>query len=183
MATDTVTADTVKLLDAATARLGGAIVGSTVFRGQAEVEVGARDIISVLRLLKDDPELAFDCLADLTCVDYLEFPEPKPGRFGIVYILRSTRHGRILRIKVYLPAEDPEIPSASGIWKAADWAEREIYDMYGVFFGGHPDLRRILMPEGYEGHPLRKDYPVKGRGERDNFPVYSPAEDKGGGGA
>jgi NADH/F420H2 dehydrogenase subunit C len=128
--------------------------------------------------LRDDPELAFDRLADITCVDYMSFPEKKPGRFGVVYILHSLKSGRRLRVKVYLPADRPEIASATGLWKAAEWAEREVYDMYGVVFIGHPDLRRILMPDEYDGHPLRKDYPLRGRGERDAFPVYR-ADDGG----
>ncbi len=92
----------------------------------------------------------------------------------MVYNLCSIGTGARARVKAFVPEGDPEIDSASALWKAAPWAEREVYDLYGIRFRNHPDLKRILMPDDYEGHPLRKDYPLQGRGERQNFPRYAP---------
>ncbi len=113
-------------------------------------------IVEALQFLKSEPGFEYDFLADLTATD--EEVEP---RFEIVYNLRSiTRHWRI-RVKCRC-AESESVPTAIPVWPAANWAEREVWDMYGVKFEGHPDLRRILMDERWEGHPLRKDYPLKG---------------------
>ena len=94
-------------------------------------------------------------------------------RFAVVYQLNSIEHNARLRVQAYVPEDPCEIDTVSGIWDSANWGEREAFDMYGVVFKGHPDLKRILMPDNYEGHPLRKDYPLKGRGERDNFPKFA----------
>jgi NADH-quinone oxidoreductase subunit C len=112
-------------------------------------------------------------------MDFLKYPlellerEDVPERFAVVYQLTSLEHNARLRVKAYVPEEPCEIATATELWPAANWAEREVYDLYGIRFTGHPDLRRILMPENYQGHPLRKDYPLKGRGERDHFPKYT----------
>lgn len=154
---------------------GASVLDWTEFRGQPCLHVKRESIVKVLTFLRDDAK--FDLFTDLTCVDTLRLPDemqPKYGeRFTVVYHLTSTEQGARLRIKAYVPEDPAEIDTASGVYLGANWAEREAFDMFGVIFKGHRDLRRILMPENYEGHPLRKDYPLKGRGERDNFPKYT----------
>lgn len=128
-------------------------------RGQAVVVVPRDAAGNALALLRDDPALRFDRLCDLTCVDYLG----RSPRFEVVYQLHSlTTHER-LRVKVPVPADDPTIPSVVPLWRSANWAEREAWDLFGIRFLGHPDLRRILMYPEFEGHPLRKDYELNRR--------------------
>jgi NADH-quinone oxidoreductase subunit C len=129
-------------------------------------------VLEILRFLRDAPEAACDYLIDLCGVDYLG--RGMPERFAVVYHLMSYARRHTIRIRAFVPEGDPEIDSAAGLWPAADWAEREAYDMVGIRFRGHPGLSRILLPETFEGHPLRKDYPLRGRGERDRFPKYVP---------
>jgi len=117
----------------------------------------------------------FDMLAELTAVDYLEYPDAA-DRFGVIYGLLNTATGERLIVKTFLNPPDLRLPSVYPLWRAADWMEREVFDMYGITFAGHPDLRRILMPEEFTAFPLRKDYPLRGRGERHNFPVLTRAE-------
>src|SRR5713226_3006874 len=112
---------------------------------------------AVARALRDAPGLQFDVLTELTCVDLY----PREPRFELVYMLVSTRARRRARVKVRLPASDARIDTASGIWPAANWLEREVWDLFGIVFDGHADLRRLLMPEDWDGYPLRKDYPVQ----------------------
>jgi NADH-quinone oxidoreductase subunit C len=114
-------------------------------------------------------------LAELTAIDYLKYPNAT-DRFGVVYILLNITTGERVVVKTALNEPEPTLPSAFPLWKGADWMEREVYDMYGIRFIGHPDLRRILMPEAFTSFPLRKDYPLRGRGERHNFPVITRAE-------
>jgi NADH-quinone oxidoreductase subunit C len=114
-------------------------------------------------------------LIDVTAVDYLHYPDAR-DRFGVVYALLNTATGERVYVKTYLNEPDLTLPSAFPLWKAADWMEREVYDMFGIVFAGHPDLRRILMPEEFTAFPLRKDYPLRGRGERHNFPYITRAE-------
>ena len=122
--------------------------------------VAARDgLIELLTFLRDAPGFQFNFLSDLSGLDLGEFAEP---RFAVNYHLYSLVHNHRLRVKVFLDEEDPHVPTVSGIWATANWHEREVYDFFGVIFDGHPDLRRILMPADYEGHPLRKDFPIKG---------------------
>ena len=139
--------------------------------GQTCVETDRGRVLDLLRFLRDDPELAFDCLMDLTAVDWLN--QGMPERFCVVYTLLSYRDNEYFRVKAWVPEEDPVIDSVSGLWKSAPWAEREVYDLYGIEFEGHPDLKRLMLPEYYTGHPLRKDYPVTGAGERDHFQKYN----------
>jgi NADH-quinone oxidoreductase subunit C len=128
-------------------------------RGQAVVVAPAAALPDVLRTLRDDAELAFDLLADLSAVDYLG----RSPRYEVVYQLQSvTRHHR-LRVKVRVDGPEPVVPTASDLWKSANWAEREVWDMFGIRFAGHPDLRRILMYPEFDGHALRKDYPLDRR--------------------
>lgn len=126
----------------------------TAFDGDAVVSVPADRAYDVLEFLKDDPELQFHMLVDLCGVDYAERPE----RFEVVYTVRSFKVGRHLRLRAALPSANPAIRSVTPLFKAADWCEREAYDMFGIVFEGHPNLRRILTHEEFVGHPLRKDY-------------------------
>ena len=138
---------------------------------QTAISVKPKKILRILKLLKEDSELAFDYLQDVCGVDYLN--QGMPERFAVVYNLYSFKNNAHIRVKTFVPEENPAIDSVSSLWASADWAEREVYDMYGIKFNNHPNLKRILLPDGYVGHPLRKDYPLQGRGERDNFPKYA----------
>lgn len=140
-------------------RFGDALLEVKVWRNETTLVVRPQDIQSVCRFLRDDPDLAFDFLSDVTGVDRLKLPESSP-RFEVVYHLYSLPHKRRLRLKVRV-GEGESVPTVTGVWETANWHEREVYDLFGVPFGGHPDLRRILMPDDWEGHPLRKDYPVE----------------------
>ncbi len=131
-------------------------------RDQAVVWIQASKSLEMLRWLKDDAGQLYDMLSDVTGVDYGD------GRtIEVIYQLFSTKHKRPLRVRCKLPLDKLEIDSVVVLWKSADWLEREVYDLFGVTFVGHPDLRRILMPDDYEeGHPLRKDFPLRGRFSR-----------------
>ena len=150
--------------------LAEGVTADGAFAGQSWVETDRGHVLDILRFLRDDPELAFDCLMDLAAVDWLD--QGRPERFCVVYNLFSFKNNAYFRVKAWVPEEDPVLDSASGLWKSAPWAEREVYDMHGIEFEGHPDLKRLMLPEYYTGHPLRKDYPLRGMGERDNFPKY-----------
>lgn len=128
------------------------------FRGQVALVIRKDGAKEILRYLHETPELAFDYLADLCGVDYLDKKEP---RFEVVYHLYSIKHRGLLRVRVEVPEEDCSVDSVTDIWAGANWHERECYDLFGVTFKGHPDLRRVLLPEDWEGYPLRKDYPLK----------------------
>jgi NADH-quinone oxidoreductase subunit C len=136
-----------------------ALLDTHAQHGDATALVERAKILDVLGLLKDDPALEFDMLTDLTAVDYL----PRTPRFEVVYHLVSTRRVYRVRIKAPVPAEDASIASAVDLFPSANWMEREVWDLYGIRFEGHPDLRRILLYEEFEGHPLRKDYPKERR--------------------
>lgn len=127
--------------------------------GEVTIVIRRDRLIELMQFLRAEPSLNFDFLSDTSGVDLGEFAEP---RFAVAYHLYSLPHNHRLRIKVFLEEDDAWVPTVSEIWKSAGWLEREIYDMFGVDFVGHPDLRRILMPADYEGYPLRKDFPVKG---------------------
>jgi NADH-quinone oxidoreductase subunit C len=146
-----------------------------VFRGPPFAVVDREHLLPVLDFLKHDAALSFEFLMDVTAVDHLllELPEIRE-RFAVVYQLYSLTHNHRFRLKARVPEADPRLPSACELWKSALWAEREVHDMFGIEFEGNPDLRRLLMPEDYPGFPLRKDYPLRGRGERDAFPQYGP---------
>lgn len=148
-------------------------VETSEFRGQTRAVVPRETIFDALKFLKE--ELGFDMLADLTCVDYLAY-RGAPGRFGLVYLLINTESGERLTVRVFVDDPNPAVPSAVPLWEGANWLEREVWDLFGVRFEGHPDLRRIVLPEQFTTHPLRKDYPMQGRGERHNFPVITRAE-------
>lgn len=139
---------------------------------QVCVRVQPDQVLDVMRFLREDERCTFEQLCDLTCIDYLDFPKAR-DRFGVSYSLLSITLGHRLWLKCFVNDPDPEVPSVTGIWWGADWMEREVYDMFGIRFAGHPDLRRILTWEGFEANPLRKDYPIQGRGEREDFEVVS----------
>jgi len=145
------------------------VLGEGAHAGQRWVNVRRERIVEILTALRD--EVPFEFLMDLTAVDWLD--KGMPERFSVVYQLYSLTHNDYYRVKAWLPEADPSIATASGIWKAANWGEREVYDMYGLGFDGHPDLKRILLPESYPGFPLRKDYPLIGHGERYDFPKHT----------
>jgi len=128
------------------------------FRGELTVVVPREHIRQVAEFLRSDPELKFTFLSDLSGVD--RFPvEP---RFEVNYHLVSLERRERLRLKVRVAGDDPRVETVTSVWPTANWHERETFDLFGVRFEGHPDLRRILLPENWEGHPLRKDYPVEG---------------------
>jgi NADH-quinone oxidoreductase subunit C len=144
-----------RLLD----RLPDAVLGTHAHRGDATALVAAERLPEVLALLRDDPDLAFEMLSDVTCVDHLG----EDPRFELVYHLYSVAKNHRVRLKARVPEAAPEAPSAVPLYPSADWLEREVYDLYGIRFRGHPDLRRLLLYDGFEGHPLRKDYPKEKR--------------------
>jgi len=124
---------------------------------QPTIFVSRDDLPALALALRDRPDLAFTLLAELTAVDYW----PREPRFEVVYILVSMEHRRRLRLKVRLHGDDAHVVTMTEVWPAANWLEREVWDLYGIQFDGHPDPRRLLMPEDWEGYPLRKDYPVQ----------------------
>lgn len=149
-------------------RLADAFLDEGEHAGQKWAVVQRERCIEALTLLRD--EIGFDVLMDLTAVDWLD--KGMPERFCLVYQLYSMAENQYFRVKCWVPEHEPEADTAIGVWKAANWAEREIWDLFGIQFRGHPDLRRLVLPFEYEGHPLRKDYPLIGRGERHSFPRY-----------
>lgn len=165
------------------------------FRDQVTLVVPREHIVPVCAFLRDDPNLRYDMLAELNSVDYLGYPNAK-HRFAVNYGLTSIPHNNRLWLKVFLDPErdtapgseanqirdeeiiekgDPglKVPSVCGVWPGAEWMEREVYDMMGIIFTGHPDLRRILTWNGYGNYPLRKDYPLRGVGERERYKIVT----------
>lgn len=136
------------------------------------VDVPADALVAVMTFLRDDTATRFEQLTDLTCVDYLNFRGAR-NRFGVTYALLSLTLGHRLWAKVWVNDPNPTVPSVTNIWKGANWLEREVFDLFGITFTGHPDPRRIMMWEGFKSFPLRKDYPLRGRGEREDFPVIT----------
>ncbi|HJP37230.1 MAG TPA: NADH-quinone oxidoreductase subunit C [Gammaproteobacteria bacterium] len=171
--------------------LGTALVSQTVEYGELTVVVQADAILAVAKTLRDEPELAFRQLSDLAGIDYLSFgqcdwqtrgatdsgfsrgvstpeaeiPEAVPSRFAVVYHLLSIEHNCRVRVKAYLNDDAPRIDSVVEVWPSADWYEREAFDLFGILFDSHPDLRRILTDYGFIGHPFRKDFPLEGHVE------------------
>lgn len=155
------TNQTVKYADASLIRtkFAGSVTDVQESLGEITVVTKREGLIELMTFLKNDPGLRFNYLSDLSGVDLGEFAAP---RFAVAYHLYSITHNHRLRVKVFLEEDDARLPTLSGVWKNADWHEREAYDLFGIEFDGHPDPRRILMPYDYEGHPLRKDFPLKG---------------------
>lgn len=153
----------------------------TEFRGQSTLIVEPSDLLRVMRFLRDDERCAYNFLSDVAGIDYLGYPTPTAGRFAVIYNLCAYSRDDRFFVKVFL---DPSIPtdgieedpalyldSVTELWPGAEWPEREVFDMFGVRFRNHPDLRRILTWKDYPAHPLRKDYPLRGRGERERYAV------------
>jgi NADH-quinone oxidoreductase subunit C len=138
-------------------RFPASVLNVTTFREEVNVTVPKKDIFEICRFLYTDPDLQYHMLTDLCGVDFF----PQQPRFEVVYLLYSFKTNDRLRLKTKV-GEGETVVSVESIWKAANWLEREVYDLYGISFENHPDLRRILLWEGYEGHPLRKDFPVEG---------------------
>ncbi len=145
------------LTSAVQTRLQEKILESHTLRGEEIIFLSRQGMLETFRILKEDPQLDFNFLMDITAVDYLGKKTP---RFEVVYQMYSLSHNRGLRVKVALGEEELEVPSLTSLWKSANWLEREAWDMFGIRFQGHPDLRRILLYDEFQGHPLRKDYPV-----------------------
>lgn len=141
------------------ARFPESVIESHAFRGDDTVVVRKEDILDICKFLRDDGELLYNFMMDLTAVDYFG-QEP---RFEVVYHLYSLAFNRRFRIKTRVSESDCAVDSVVELWPGANWFEREAYDMYGITFTGHPELRRILLYEEFQGHPLRKDYPLKKR--------------------
>jgi NADH-quinone oxidoreductase subunit C len=144
-----------RLLDAH----GDAVSATHARLGDATAVVREFYLLEVMRFVRDDPALAFEMLSDVCAVDYL----PRVPRFEVVYHLYSVKHNHRLRVKVLVDGKSPSVPSLTALWPSANWMEREVWDLYGIRFEDHPDLRRILLYDEFEGHPLRKDYPKERR--------------------
>ncbi|MCA8944665.1 MAG: NADH-quinone oxidoreductase subunit C [Planctomycetes bacterium] len=137
---------------------------------QTIIKTDRENILAALGILKNDPELAYAMITDITAVDNMRRPDFEPERrFTLIHTVYSPKHRKRVRLETDVPEGDPRAPSAGEHYMGAPWIEREVYDMFGITFDGHPNLKRVLLPEYYEHHPLRKDYPLTGRGERDNF--------------
>ena len=148
------------------ARFAGAYRSEQLFRGQLSVRLDTSAFPDVLRLLRTDPHLLYEYLTDITAVDRHTHREPGEPRFEVVYILYSPTLSRRILVKTWVE-EGGSVPTATTVWRGANFMEREVYDMFGVIFSGHPNLERILTPEGWLGHPLRKDFPTQSA----QFPV------------
>ena len=146
------------MIDKVREHFAASILKVETFRDETTLVVEKDRILEVFEFLRKDPDLSYDYLTDLCGVDY----KPRKPRFEVVYHLCSTRYDRRLRVKVLLE-EGESLASVESVWKAANWFEREAYDMLGIRFENHPDLRRILTWDDFEGYPLRKDFPVKGK--------------------
>lgn len=160
---------TLNITDKIKKKFGDSVVDTHSFRGDETVVVKKESIKEICTFLRDDKELNFDYLLDVCGVDYL----PREPRFEVVYHLHSIAKKHRLRVKVRL-ADAEKIASVVDIWKTADWVERETYDMYGIEFEGHPDLKRIYMDDDWVGYPLRKDYPE--RGYKDEYQPFGEEE-------
>jgi NADH-quinone oxidoreductase subunit C len=146
-----------KLGETIASALAGSVVGYWVAHGELTITATTRDIVKVAQFLRDDERCRFVSIIDITAVDW-------PGRerrFDVVYHFLSPAHNRRIRVKIEA-GEDTRVPSIIGVFSGADWFEREAYDLYGILFTGHPDMRRLLTDYGFEGHPLRKDFPLTG---------------------
>jgi NADH-quinone oxidoreductase subunit C len=152
--------DVPAFITALEAAVPGGVTQLSFYVGDWTVIVPATKLIDVARFLRETPEAGFDFCSDVTASDW----PTRAQRFDVIYCLFSTKHRRRVRLKVRA-AETEQVPSVSGIWPAANWLEREVYDLFGVDFTGHPNRKRILMPDDWQGHPQRKDYPLEGPGE------------------
>lgn len=147
-------------IDRVKSKFTSIVIDSHNFRGDQTLTVKKGSELELFTFLRDDPELDFNFLMDLTAVDYMD---RKDERFEMVYHLFSLKHNGRLRIKIPVSEDNCTIDSVCNIWETANWYEREVWDLYGIKFNNHPDMRRILLYEEFKGHPLRKDYPVNKR--------------------
>ena len=152
-----------QLLTLLQSKIGQQIVEADTDINHATISISPENMLDVFQILKLDTELAFNLLSSVTVVDWLDEREE---RFEVVYHLVSINHHHRLRVKINVSEDKPEVASLCELWSSANYMEREAWDMYGVEFKGHPDLRRVLMYDEFEGHPLRKDYPVQGKQPR-----------------
>ncbi|MGA8032553.1 MAG: NADH-quinone oxidoreductase subunit C [Casimicrobiaceae bacterium] len=176
------TGHTDTLVAALGSALEGALAGTTVAHGEVTVLIPVERYSEAMRTLRDRPELRFETLIDLCGVDYAQYGSgPRQGsRFGVVSHLLSLSNNRRLRVRTFAPDDDfPVVPSVIDIWPSVNWFEREAFDLFGIVFPGHPDLRRLLTDYGFVGHPFRKDFPISGHVEMRYDPeqarvVYQP---------
>lgn len=147
-------------IDIVKSKYPGIIIDSHSFRGEQTITIKKESVLELFKFLRDDPKLNFKFLMDLTAVDYLN---RKDTRFEVVYHFYSLKHNGRLRIKIPVSEDDCTMNSVSSLWETANWYEREVWDLYGIKFNDHPDMRRILLYEEFKGHPLRKDYPINKR--------------------
>ncbi len=144
------------------AALPDAVKGVKIFRDETTIIVDAAQIEKVMHHLRDTKGLLYNFLSDISAVDY--YPDAstpdRPERFGVSYHLYSLLYSRRLRVKVFVPEDDAHVPTVTTVWPGANWLEREIWDMMGIYFDGHPDMRRLLMAQDWDGHPHRRDYPL-----------------------
>jgi NADH-quinone oxidoreductase subunit C len=166
-----------QVLEQITAALGESIQRVDRDRGQVTLVTTAADAHRVVQALKSEHGYGF--LVDLTAVDYRDWPAPEEyaERFAVVYAFSSFERNDRIRVKALVSELEPEIQSVTDLFGAANWLEREVFDMFGVHFKDHPNLGRILCPDYLKGNALRKEYPLRGRGERDSFPKYSPDQE------
>jgi len=143
-------------VEAVKAKLADAVKDVVEYRGETTIVVDSTKIADVCRYFKEEQGLEFNFLSDISAIDYY----PEEPRFAVCYHLYSMIYNRRIRLKAFLNSDTPTLPTVSTVWSAALFQEREAFDMFGIVFEGHPDLRRILMPEDWEGHPQRKDYPL-----------------------
>lgn len=169
------------LIEKLNTRFGDAITGSSVQFGEANIVVDKAQLLQVATALRDETDFAFEELIDLSGVDYSEYGDGvwEGPRFGVAYHLLSIKHNHRLRMKVFGDDDMPVVDSVVNIWSSANWYEREAFDLFGIVFDGHPDLRRILTDYGFIGHPFRKDFPLNGHVEMRYDPekrrvIYQP---------
>ena len=139
-------------------RFGDAVLEANEFRDELTVVVPKERIVEICRFLKEDAQLQFDFLADVCGIDMYT----PSKRFGVIYNLYSLKNRNRIRLKLFTEEEDPKVPTMTGVFGTANWHERETFDMFGIVFEGHPDLRRVYMPDDFEHYPLRKDFPLMG---------------------
>ena len=156
-------------------RLRDRFPDALVARGEVTLTVTREGLLDELGWLRDEPDLAFTFVSDVSCTDW---PGREP-RIWMAYHLHSFEHGHRIRVKVGLPEDDLQVPSVTPMFPAANWHEREVFDLFGVVFEGHPDLRRILLPDDWEGHPLRKDQPLGGVVTRYKGATIPPPDERG----
>ena len=153
----------------------GAVPGPrawSTFRNSLRLNIAAISLVPTMATLR---EVGLNMLIDLTAVDLLEYADAT-DRYRVVYQLLDTESGARLEVRTHINDPEPKLPTMTTLWSSANWMEREAYDMFGIVFTGHPNAKRLLLPDEFASFPLRKDYPVKGRGERHNFPVVTRSE-------